>query len=65
MDAAHAPPHGPIWHGATVLVVDDEPDLRQVVRRTLETEGFHVEEARMASPRCNSFKRAPSRSIWF
>jgi DNA-binding response OmpR family regulator len=45
MDAAPTHPHGPIWHGATVLVVDDEPDLRQVVRRTLETEGFHVEEA--------------------
>jgi hypothetical protein len=34
MDAAPTP-HGPIWHGATVLVVDDEPSLRQVVRRTL------------------------------
>ena len=45
MDAAPTHPHGPIWHGATVLVVDDEPDLRQVVRRTLETEGFQVEEA--------------------
>jgi CheY-like chemotaxis protein len=45
MDAALTSPHGPIWHGATVLVVDDEPSLRQVIRRTLETEGFHVEEA--------------------
>jgi DNA-binding response OmpR family regulator len=45
MDAAPTHPHGPIWHGATVLVVDDEPDLRKVVRRTLESEGFHVEEA--------------------
>ena len=45
MDAAPTHPHGPIWHGATVLVVDDQPDLRQVVRRTLESEGFHVEEA--------------------
>jgi two-component system, OmpR family, KDP operon response regulator KdpE len=45
MDAALTTPHGPIWHGATVLVVDDEPPLRQVIRRTLETEGFHVEEA--------------------
>jgi DNA-binding response OmpR family regulator len=38
-------PHGPIWHGATVLVVDNEPSLRQLVRRELESEGFHVEVA--------------------
>jgi CheY-like chemotaxis protein len=30
---------------ATVLVVDDEPSVRQIVRRTLEDEQFHVEEA--------------------
>ena len=45
MDASLTPPHGPIWQGATVLVVDDDPSLRQVLRRTLEIEGFHVEEA--------------------
>jgi DNA-binding response OmpR family regulator len=45
MDAAPTAPHGPIWHGATVLVVDDEPPVRQFLRRTLEGEGFHVEEA--------------------
>jgi two-component system response regulator ResD len=28
-----------------VLVVDDQADIREVVRRTLEAEGFHVEEA--------------------
>jgi DNA-binding response OmpR family regulator len=44
MDTALTP-HGPIRHGDTVLVVDDEPAVRQVVRRTLEAEGFHVEEA--------------------
>ena len=38
-------PHGPVWHGATVLLVDDEMPLRHVVRRTLETEGFRVVEA--------------------
>jgi DNA-binding response OmpR family regulator len=37
--------HGPIWRGAAVLVVDDELSLRQLLRRTLEAEGFHVEEA--------------------
>jgi DNA-binding response OmpR family regulator len=38
-------PHGPTWHGATVLVVDNEPVTRRLVRRTLEAEDFHVEEA--------------------
>jgi two-component system response regulator ResD len=28
-----------------VLVVDDEESIRQLLRRTLEAEGFHVEEA--------------------
>jgi CheY-like chemotaxis protein len=36
---------GPIWHGATVLVVDNEPAQRELVRRRLESEGFHVELA--------------------
>jgi DNA-binding response OmpR family regulator len=45
MDAAPTAPHGPIWHGATVLVVDDEQSIRQLLRRTLEAEGFQVEEA--------------------
>jgi CheY-like chemotaxis protein len=44
MDEVSAP-HGPIWHGATVLVVDDEPESREVIRRMLEAENFHVEEA--------------------
>jgi DNA-binding response OmpR family regulator len=45
MAAAPTDPHGPIWHGATVLVVDDDLPLRGILRRTLEAEGFHVEEA--------------------
>jgi DNA-binding response OmpR family regulator len=45
MDTAFTAPHGPIWRGATVLVVDDEQSLREVLRRNLEGEGFHVEEA--------------------
>ena len=40
-----ATPLGPIWHGATVLVVENEPAVRKLVRRTLEAEDFHVEEA--------------------
>ncbi|HEU4682780.1 MAG TPA: response regulator [Gemmatimonadales bacterium] len=38
-------PHGPIWHGATVLVIDDEVSMRRILRRTLEAESFQVEEA--------------------
>lgn len=38
--------HGPIWHGATVLVVDNESVMRSLVRRTLEAEDFLVEEAK-------------------
>jgi DNA-binding response OmpR family regulator len=45
MDAALTPAHGPIWYGASVLLVDDEPTVRQIIRRTLEDENFHVEEA--------------------
>jgi DNA-binding response OmpR family regulator len=36
----------PTWQGATVLVVDNEPVMRSLVRRTLEAENFHVEEAK-------------------
>lgn len=45
MDVALPPPHGPIWHGATVLVVDDQQQVRGLLRRMPEAEGFHVEEA--------------------
>jgi DNA-binding response OmpR family regulator len=45
MEAALTTPHGPIWRGATVLVVDDQPPMRHLLRRMLEAEGFHVEEA--------------------
>ena len=33
----------------TVLVVDDEPDLRRIVRRALERDGHHVVEAESAT----------------
>jgi len=59
-----ASPHGPIWHGATVLVVDNEPAMRSIVRRMLEAEQFHVEEAEDGGPRWLSFRRATGRSIW-
>ena len=38
-------PHGPTWQGASVLLVDDEPAMRRILRRTLEAENFRVEEA--------------------
>lgn len=38
-------PHEPVSRGARVLVVDDEPVMRQFVRRLLEGEGFEVEAA--------------------
>ena len=44
MDAVTAL-HGPIRHGASVLVVDNESVVRALVRRTLEAEDFQVEEA--------------------
>jgi DNA-binding response OmpR family regulator len=37
--------HGPHWREASVLVVDDELPLRQIIRRRLEAEHFQVEEA--------------------
>ena len=40
-----AVPHGPIWHGATVLLIDNESTMRTLLRRRLEAENFHVEEA--------------------
>ncbi len=45
--AAQGPsgPQGPAWQGASVLVVDDEPAMRRILRRTLEAENFRVEEA--------------------
>lgn len=45
MNAPHTTPVGPDWGGATVLVVDDEPLVRGLLRRMLHSEGFEVEEA--------------------
>jgi len=47
MDVVHtAIPHGPLWQGASVLVVDDEAPIRTLVRRTLQLQAFNVEEAK-------------------
>jgi DNA-binding response OmpR family regulator len=45
VDADEAAPQGPIWRGAEVLVVDDDTDVRELTRRTLEEQGFYVSEA--------------------
>ena len=45
MESDLIPRHGPIWREARVLVVDDEPPLRRIIRRRLEAEQFQVEEA--------------------
>ena len=45
MDTDDAASHGPIWYGATVLVVDDNLKIRELTCRTLEEQGFHVVEA--------------------
>jgi two-component system, OmpR family, response regulator len=34
-----------MWHAKTVLVVEDEPEVRGVLRHALQTEGFAVLEA--------------------
>jgi two-component system, OmpR family, response regulator ResD len=45
MEPDSPPSYGPTWRGASVLVVDDEPPIRQIIRRKLEAEEFQVEEA--------------------
>jgi len=45
MEADVSPRHDPLWREASVLVVDDEPPLRRLIRRRLEAEQFRVEEA--------------------
>lgn len=46
-DPSHTFSDGPhALHGLTVLVVDDEPDAREVLAFILLTRGAHVEEAR-------------------
>lgn len=44
MDAVTVSP-GSTWHGASILVIDNERVVRALVRRTLEAEDFQVEEA--------------------
>jgi DNA-binding response OmpR family regulator len=43
----------------TVLIVDDEATIREVVRRYLEHDGFHVEEAANGEAALASIERRP------
>jgi PAS domain S-box-containing protein len=43
--------------GPLVLVVDDEGDARELVRRTLESEGYRVEEARTGAEALEAARR--------
>ena len=57
-------PPGPLWQGASVLVVDDEVPIRGIVRGTLQIQGFHVEEAEDGRVRALlSSRSARNRSI--
>ena len=44
---------------ATVLVVDDEPDIREVIRFALEATGFETEEAADAGAALEMIRRNP------
>lgn len=45
-DHTAPPARSSVRHKKSVLVVDDEPPIREFVRQALETEGYHVVEAK-------------------
>jgi len=47
---------------ATILVVDDDPDCREITARLLEREGHRTRRAASGETACAS--RSPSRSTW-
>jgi CheY-like chemotaxis protein len=48
---------------AAVLIVDDDDEIRQVVRELLEDEGYAVEEARHGEEALRMLKKAPRRFV--
>lgn len=48
---------------SAVLIVDDDEDIREVVRALLEDEGYHVEEARQGEEALRILKKSPHRFV--
>lgn len=48
---------------AAVLIVDDDDDIREVIRALLEDEGYHVEEARHGEEALRILKQSPHRFV--
>lgn len=44
----------------TIMIVDDDPDIRLVVRRALEAEGFSVQEAESGKEALKKLKANPA-----
>lgn len=57
-------PRGPSWRDATVLLVENEPVMRTLLSRRLESEGFTSKSPGTASPQWHSSRAASSPSIW-
>ena len=49
-----------LLEGATVMVVDDDRDTRELLRALLETSGAHVVEAQSAEAAIEAFRRSPA-----
>lgn len=48
---------------AAVLVVDDDDDIREVLRALLEDEGYRVEEARNGAEALQTLRASPQRFV--
>jgi PAS domain S-box-containing protein len=58
MDSASAP-NPPSVAGRTILVVDDEPSIRQLLRQELESQDYHVQEAADGIQALDAVRRHP------
>jgi CheY-like chemotaxis protein len=48
---------------AAVLIVDDDDEIREVVRALLEDEGYYVEEARQGEEALRILRKSPHRFV--